>query len=204
MRRHPQVLIASPTGPVTRSAAPRSAASHFAPAPRVAPSLLLAAALAAVLAACKTVDEAPGTASRANVGARLVPTGGSTMTGGVAFRQVEGGVVIVANLAGGTPGQWRVVIHANGICTSPNGFAAGPPLMLPGTSLPAAVQISTNANGGPGLSARLPGLALDGPASIIGKSVVVHAGALGSLEARPDVPNNRVACGVIESMRPLF
>jgi len=200
MRRHPQVLIASPKG----SAVPRLAAKYFAPAPRVLPFLVLAAAIAGGLGACKSVDEAVTTTTRPNFGARLTPTGGSAMTGGASFRPYDGGVVIVVSLAGGTPGQWRVVVHANGNCTSPNGFSAGPPVNLPGTAMPAAVQASTSANGGAEIATRLPGLTLEGPASIVGKSVVVHAGALGSLEAQPGVPNNRVACGVIEARPSLF
>lgn len=126
------------------------------------------------------------------------------MRGSVSFRQFDGGVAMSANLAGGTPGRWRVVIHANGNCTSPNGFSAGPPLLLPGTSAPAMVQMSTNTDGEGFTAIRLPGLVLEGAAGIVGMSVVVHAGALGSLEAVPGVPNNRVACGVIERVRSLF
>ncbi len=37
----------------------------------------------------------------------------------------------------------------------------------------------------------------------MGKSVVVHDGATGSLEAQPGVRNNRVACGVIGTVKPL-
>ncbi len=166
--------------------------------------LLLEVALIAGLVSCQTVDEGSGAPARPGIGARLRPTGGSAMIGGVTFSQVDGGVSIAINLGGGTPGAWRVVIHANGICTSPNGFSAGPPLLLPGTSTPAAVAVSTDA-GGIGLtSTRLPGLTLDGPDGILGKSVVVHAGAVGSLEASPGVPNNRVACGVIEPMRSVI
>jgi Cu/Zn superoxide dismutase len=50
---------------------------------------------------------------------------------------------------------------------------------------------------------RLPGLKIDGTDGIRGKSVVVHLGATGSLDAQPGVPNNRVACGVIETNKPL-
>jgi len=199
MRRHPQDLTGRPAGAAGRRAATRTTANGFRIALQAPSRALLALALAGVLAACQTIDE-----SGPAIGARLGPTGGSAMNGGVAFRQVDGGVMIAANLANGTPGVWRVAIHANGICTSPNGFSAGPPLLLPGTSLPAAVQVSLNENGIGQVSTRLPGLVLEGPGGIVGKSVVVHAGAVGSLEAQPGVPNNRAACGVIGPVRPLF
>ncbi len=51
---------------------------------------------------------------------------------------------------------------------------------------------------------RVVGLALDGPAGIVGKSIVLHAGAFGPLDAQPGVPNNRVACGVIVTSDPIF
>ena len=47
------------------------------------------------------------------------------------------------------------------------------------------------------------GIRIDGADGIRGKSVVVHRGATGSLDAEPGVPNNRVACGVIETNKPL-
>ena len=55
-----------------------------------------------------------------------------------------------------------------------------------------------------GTTVRIPGLVLDGPAGISGKSLVVHQGLYGSLDAQPGVPNNRVACGVIQTIKPLF
>ena len=193
MRRHPQVLSA--TTPIPRSA---SAARR-----RGVGSLALAAVLMGALAACKTVDETPPPPAPVVV-ARLGPTGGSTMSGSVSFWAVDGGVRIGVTVANVKTGPWRVVIHANGNCTSPNGFSAGPPLEVPGVPSPIAVVVSTG-DYAPGEGTfRLPGLALEGPNGVMGRSVVVHAGLIGSLEAVPGVPNNRYACGVIERSRPLF
>lgn len=171
-------------------------------APRRAARLALAAGFAGALVGCKTVDEPPPP-PKPTVGARLVPTG-TTMRGSATFWQVEGGVGMGVDIANTYPGRWRVVIHANGNCTSPNGFSAGPPLNLPGVPSPIMVYVMTNDTMMGGGTFRLPGLALDGPNGVIGRSVVVHAGTLGSLEAVPDVPNDRAACGVIERVKPLF
>jgi Cu-Zn family superoxide dismutase len=197
MRRHPQVLTGPPGG-----VANRVARAHADSWLRALPTLLVPVALAGVLAACAT--NTASTPPRPSIGAKLVPTGGSAMGGGVAFREVDGGLMIAANVTNGTPGAWRVAIHANGNCSSPNGFSAGPPILLPGSSLPAVVGLSLNENGIGGISTRLPGLMLDGPNGIVGKSVVVHAGAIGSLEAVPGAPNNRAACGVIGPVVSLF
>ena len=157
-------------------------------------------AVACFLISCATEEKAPPPA----FGAQITPTGGSAIKGRVAFAQVDSGVVMLVNLGGGGQGSWRIVIHATGICTSPNGFSAGPPVMLPGTTTPAMASVIVNSDKSIGqLSMRLPGLALNGPNGIVGKSVVVHS-AEGSLEAEPGVPNNRVACGVIEPMAPMF
>jgi Cu-Zn family superoxide dismutase len=191
MRRDPQVVI-GPPGRVAKRV-PRTGGDSLL---RALVPLLVPVALAA----CAT-DGAP---PRPSLGAKLVPTGGSAMGGGVAFGEVDGGLMIAANVTNGTPGAWRVAIHANGNCSSANGFSAGPPVLLPGSSLPAVVGLTLNENGIGGISTRLPGLRLDGPNGIVGKSVVVHAGAIGSLEAVPGVPNSRAACGVIGPVVPLF
>lgn len=168
--------------------------------------LALAAALAAGLLACKTADEAPPRKSEPGLVARLAfPGGGGGVAFGAArFQQVEGGVVATVDLQSGTGGRWRMVIHATGNCTSPNLFSAGPPLLLPGFSAPIEIPVVTTADASGGATVRIAGLAIDGPAGIIGKSVVVHAGAAGPLDAQPGVPNDRFACGVIELARPLF
>lgn len=126
------------------------------------------------------------------------------MTGGASFWQVGGGVGMTVTIANVATGEWRAVIHANGNCMSRNGFSAGPPLELPGVPSPIVVYLSTGDNMMGGGTFRLPGLALEGPNGILGRSVVVHSGSVGSLEAVPDVPNNRYACGVIQHVKPLF
>ena len=108
--------------------------------------------------------------------------------------------MLVADVGGFSPGPYRIVIHATPICTSPNGFSAGPPFVAAGsTGAPVIVMRPRICDQG---SADVvdadPGLTLDrAPRASTGKSIVVHAGATGSLDAAPGVPNDRVACGVI-------
>jgi hypothetical protein len=55
------------------------------------------------------------------------------------------------HLAGLRTGPYRIVIHANGNCTSPNAFSAGPPWIPAGASpqtiaqMQAAVMVGDNA-----------------------------------------------------------
>ena len=160
----------------------------------------------AAVSGCRSAGEAvPDTITIGGqgVGARLGPVGGSAMIGAVTFTQRDGHVAVLANLGNASPGrEYRVVVHATGNCTSPNGFSAGPPWTPPGvTPDPRRVLVTTNTEGTGLVSARLPGWRVEGPDGIRGRSVVIHEGAIGSLEAEPGVRNNRMACGVIGQMK---
>ena len=165
-------------------------------------TIALAVALTGVLAACASDEQAKKPPPDPGVGARLRPTSGSTINGLVTFQPYDGGVTVAVSVAPGTPGVARVVVHTTGLCTSPNGFSAGPPWIPPGATEPPTIRVVTTDNEYGNATTRLPGIKIDGPDGIRGKSVVVHRGATGSLDAQPDVPNNRVACGVIETNKP--
>ena len=140
-----------------------------------------------------------------NIGARLKPIGGSAGLGLVTFRPYDGGLTLVADVGGLSGGQYRFVIHTTPVCTSPNGFSAGPPFLLPGTEVPVVVPVVIATDQGTAtLTRRVPGIALSGPNGIEGKSLVLHAGGSGPLDAKPGVPNARVACGIIGPIPTLF
>ena len=167
----------------------------------------LAFALVGGLAACKTASTEGSRAAPTMqpIGARLAPIGGSVARGSVSFRSYEGGVIMVANFGGVSAGVHRIAIHMNANCTSPNGFSAGAPMLLPGSSAPVVVFVRTEGSEGTVATVtRIAGLAIDGVGGVDGKSIVVHEGAEGSLEARPGVPNGRVACGLIGPVPALF
>ena len=111
---------------------------------------------------------------------------------------------MVAEVGGFSTGSYRIAIHATPVCTSPNGFSAGPPLLLPEAGAPVVIAMNINHQGTASMATRIPGLALSGPAGIEGRSVVLHAGRSGSLEAAPGIPNDRVACGVIGAISSFF
>jgi len=166
----------------------------------------LAVVLAVVLGACASGDDRGARDSKASgaIGARLGPIAGGVGHGLVTFRPYDGGLVMVADVGGFSAGPHRIVIHATPVCTSPNGFSAGPPFVLPSTGAPVVVAATMYDQGTASVVTRIPGLALTGPAGIQGKSVVLHASQQGPLDASPGVPNDRVACGVIGSIPTLF
>ena len=55
----------------------------------------------------------------------IYPTAGNKVTGVVTFTKVEGGIKIVADLQGLTPGKHGFHIHEFGDCTSADGTSAG-------------------------------------------------------------------------------
>ena len=166
----------------------------------------LAASLAIVLAACASGDDAGsrGAKSAGAIGARMGPIAGGVGHGLITFRPYDGGLTMVADVGGFSAGLYRIAIHMTPICTSPNGFSAGPPFVLPGAAAPVVIPIRMWEQGTATLAERVPGLTLTGPTGIEGKSVVLHASQFGSLDATPGVGNDRVACGVIGAVPTLF
>jgi|RhiMethySRZTD1v2_1073278.scaffolds.fasta_scaffold367829_2 Cu-Zn family superoxide dismutase len=160
------------------------------------------------LAACSSVQEA-GTAvfgSSPGVEAPMRPVGGGSATGTAKFVDRGDGVVAMVVIANLPPGAYRVAIHRDGNCTSPNAFSAGPAWAPPGSSKPAnelLPVIITSSNGDATLTTRVSGLKTDGPNSLQGRSVVVHYGTIVG-EAMPGEPNNRVLCGTVGPVRSFF
>ena len=144
--------------------------------------------------------------------ATLSPTKGTDVSGVVTFTKVDGGVKIVADVTGLTPGQHGFHIHEFGDCSAPDAASAG------GHFNPTHMQ-----HGGPDSEMRHAGdfgnldadasgrahyervdkvISLDGPGSIIGHAVIVHANA-DDLKSQPSGnAGARVACGVIGVSKP--
>lgn len=170
---------------------------------RIIARALQAAGFALVLAACASDDSGQKSKSVA-IGARLQPIAGGVGHGLITFRPYDGGLVLVADVGGFSAGAYRIVVHNTPVCTSPNGFSAGPPFVPPGAAAPVAIPIRMWEQGTATLSQRVPALTLNGPSGIEGKSIVLHASQTGSLDAVPGVANDRVACGVIGPVPTLF
>lgn len=180
---------------------------------RILARSLRAVVLAAALTSCQTVKDAGSTLFSGNTSrgpgldAPLGPIGGSAADGSVRFIARADGVTMLVSLAGVAPGQYRVLVHANGNCSSRNGFSAGPPWSPPGAVPPLPERMpamTANSEGSGTMTARIANVALDGPNGLMGKSVIVHEADARSFEAQPGVPNGRIACGVIGVLRPLF
>jgi Cu-Zn family superoxide dismutase len=135
------------------------------------------------------------------------PTEDSTVRGVVSFTKDGKGVRIIANIEGLSPGPHGFHIHEFGNCTSPDANSAGGHFNP--TDMPHAGPKSEKRHVGDlgNLEADKNGLAtlewtdniisLEGPESVIGRSVIVHAQA-DDFKTQPTGGSGaRVACGVI-------
>jgi Cu/Zn superoxide dismutase len=130
----------------------------------------------------------------------------SSATGVVRIFDFRDGVQVQLAISNLMPGAYRVAIHENGNCRSPNLFSAGPAWAPPGWTKPAGDLLPSfvaNDEGQSSYVAFVKGVRTEGPGSIRGKSVVIHWGNLIG-EAFPGAPNNRMACGVLDDSKPIF
>jgi Cu-Zn family superoxide dismutase len=137
----------------------------------------------------------------------LAPTGGNTARGTVTFERAAGGVRIMAQLEGLPAGDHGFHIHEFGDCSAADGASAGGHYN-PAGAVHAGPEATARHVGDLGnLTADTRGIArydrtdpivrLDGPQSVIGRSVIVHAGA-DDLSSQPTGnAGARLACGVI-------
>lgn len=137
----------------------------------------------------------------------LHPTEGSEARGIVRFSAVADSVQVTADIAGLAPGQHGFHVHQLGDCSAPDGTSAGghfnPEDMQHGGPLASERHVGDLGNlradsSGTAQHAHTDGLlALVGAHSIIGRAVIVHAGA-DDLSSQPTgAAGARVACGVI-------
>jgi len=174
-------------------------------------NLLMLAATA--LAGCQSTEQAiqeGGSAimgSAPGVEAPMRAVGGTTAAMGTTkFIDRGDGVLLMFTATNLIPGTYRLALHRDPNCSSPNAFSAGPPWAPPDNPRPAATlfpEFRTNSEGDYSMTVRVPGLKTQGPQGLYGHSIVLHWG--NSIdEAMPGVPNNRVLCGVIGPVRSFF
>ena len=174
----------------------------------VALAALLAAA--ALLAGCETIQNKWGGGTKAT--ARLEPTKGSTVRGTVNFEQRGQKVRVAANVSGLRPNrEFGFHIHETGDCSSGDGMSAkghfnpfGKPHGHPGSperhggDLP---SLKSDANGDANYTADVDGVTVtSGPASIIGRGLIVHVQPDDYKTQPTGNAGARSACGVIQRL----
>ena len=140
--------------------------------------------------------------------APMAPTQGNKVSGTVNFTQSGDKLMVTAEISGLTPGLHGFHIHEKGDCSAPDGTSAGGhfnPGGKPHGSPEHAehhagdmLQLVADANGNARQASYISGPTLaDGPAGIIGRSVIIHA-APDDYKTQPTGNSGgRQACGVI-------
>lgn len=140
------------------------------------------------------------------------PTEGNDTEGYVKFAQTDEGVRVMGMFNGLEPGMHGFHIHQYGDCTADDGTSAGGhynPTDNPHAGPKADKRhmgdmgnIEANENGVAEVSYVDPMITLNGPNSIIGHGVILHAGK-DDLESQPSgAAGPRVGCGVIGYPNP--
>jgi Cu/Zn superoxide dismutase len=165
--------------------------------------------IGSLVAACsalhgKTDPLQPQVKAPAGQVAALRAIGGSAVSGKVIVSDRGDGAIVLLAAMNVPRGEFRIAFHENPNCSSPNGFSAGP-AWAPGGKRPQDLVPAQRVNSEDRVEAevRVAGLHSTGASGVAGRSVVIYSGA-NVTEARPDVPNERVACGVFEPVTPLF
>lgn len=164
------------------------------------------AIVAALLAGCSTTHpapEAPKPADTYGQQATLRAIGGSAVFGKIRVIDRGSNATVLVSAMNLPMGAYRIAFGETPNCTSPNGFSAGaawaPPGSDPKELMP--VQYATQEGGHIEAELRVAGLQAEGARGVAGHSVVLYTGSKVT-DARPDVPNERLACGVFEPAKP--
>jgi len=135
--------------------------------------------------------------------APLRPIGGSAIFGKIRVIDRGDGASVLVSMMNVPPGAYRIAFNETPNCSSPNGFSAGAPWAPAGADARKLIPVQrVNAEDRVELSLRVPALKTRGPNGVAGHSVVIYSG-LEVTDAKPDVPNERMACGVFETAHRL-
>lgn len=137
----------------------------------------------------------------------VYPTKGNDVTGTVTFTKVAGGVRVVADLQGLTPGRHGIHIHEWGDCSTVDGTSAGghynPTTKSHGAPIAAnrhegdMGNIEADGSGKAHLEYTDTTISLNGENSIIGRSMIIHANEDDLITQPTGNAGARIACGVI-------
>lgn len=164
-------------------------------------------AMAVLVAGCASTEPRKA-GSGGTATALLKPTVGNAATGSVRFTQEGDGVLVLVAVHGLPPDTTHGMhLHQTGDCSAPDGMSAGGHFNPDGKphgpqdgphhagDMPA---IRADANGVASATFVLRGVSVsDGPHTIIGKALIVHAAADDYTTQPTGQSGARIACGVV-------
>jgi len=135
------------------------------------------------------------------------PTEGNDVSGTIEFEKTTDGVKVTANVKGLTPGKHGFHVHQYGDCSGPAGKTAGGHFNPEHKKHGAPDDMERHVGDLGNLVADSSGVAsmtftdekltLNGPHTIVGRSIIVHAGEDDLTSQPTGAAGPRVACGVI-------
>ncbi len=157
---------------------------------------------------CLTVDPGAPRAEAVKKAVAVVHASkGSKVAGAVTFEETDAGLRMRADLEGLPQGKHGFHVHAFGDCSAEDASSAGPHFDFKGSFThrpPGASHISGNlgdvdadASGKAHVEATIPDATLEGPFTIIGRSVVVHEHPNDPSKPPEGGAGTRIGCGTI-------
>jgi superoxide dismutase, Cu-Zn family len=137
----------------------------------------------------------------------LSPAPGANVQGTVTFEKTPGGIKIVADVSGLTPGKHGFHIHEFGDCSTKDFSSAGPHFMVAGQSHGSPTDSASHegdmgnlvadSTGHAHMELVDPHLSFSGANSILGRAVIIHEKD-DDLKTQPSGNSGaRIACGTI-------
>lgn len=162
-------------------------------------------AVALALAGCQSKAPIPESGALVGVVAWL-GSSGSAASGSARAIERGDGVNLTVSMTNLAPGTYRLAFHQKTRCNTPYARSAGPAWAPPGAAKPADtflpllyVHDSSNSV----LTMHVPGVRIDGPEGLRGRTFVVHWGSNIDVPF-PGQPTSRIACGVFVDDRNLL
>lgn len=156
-------------------------------------------AMAMALAACQSKGPVPEAGSLVGLVAWLRPVD-SAAAGSARVINRGDGVLLAVSMTNLMPGTYRLAFHDRGRCNTPNARGVGPAWAPPGAAKPPATflpQFIAKDASNTAFTTRVPGVRVDGPDGLRGRTIVVHWGEAADAPLFGQ-PNDRVLCGVFE------
>ena len=171
-------------------------------------ALVLLVGACLVLAGCDGDDES----LQLEAIAEIEPTtaSGSSVTGTAVFTQDGDDIMLTVDIQDASPGLHAVHIHATGDCSAPDGTSAGghwnptdkehgkwgeEPFHLGDLG---NIPVGTDGTGSLELTTDLWDLGTGSDLDVVGKAIIVHAGADDFTSQPSGAAGARIGCGVIE------
>jgi Cu-Zn family superoxide dismutase len=172
--------------------------------PATPPASTEAAAPAAPAAPISTNPAPPGAGQTADV---TLQSQDSKVSGTVHFTSEAGGVHVVADVKGVKPGQHGFHLHEKGDCSTPDYKSAGGHFNPSNASHACDPtnprhagdfgNLTVDKDGNGHLDMTTTELSFDGPNSVLGKAVILHAGVDDCKTQPTGNSGDRLACGVV-------